>query len=101
MYIALPIIANENGIKMQIVPNELFFESIANAHIIYATQFFDDFGTILLVHHRNLILVTQDERIRIHPDNQCFALFFCMTQKIQMSDMEHIVSALCIAEFTD
>lgn len=78
-------------------PNFLFVKSVHEKGFIHGLDVLHDGQAVFFCDDRLLVLVFLDERIRIHADHQIVTALLRMVQEVQVTDVEHIVNALRIA----
>lgn len=81
------------------VPDFLFVQSICDNHLVYIFDGTDNLRTLCKRHDRFFVLVALYKLICVYSHDEIIASSLGIFDQIQMSDMEHIISSLCVTNY--
>ena len=91
---AFPVVADEDHVEMVFVPKlHLVARLVDHRHVDFPDRA-DDLPAVMFADDGLPVLVSLDDRIRMHADDEVVAERFRVPDHVQMSDVEHVVDAV-------
>ena len=97
--ISLPVISDINFIETDFIPDFFFIKGICDDHLVHIFNRPDDLCPLFQRHDRSFILIAFHKLICIYAYDQIITSSLGIFDQVQMTDMKHIVSSLCVSDY--